>query len=178
VAFSAAIGGMMTLVGTGPNIFVKGFADKYDFLSVPSPSLSPCPLYRYYSSGSTILQISFANFLLFAMPIGLIMLVLCWFWLQILYNRKGYAVLRTRFLIAVREIYFRFLRFKKSDPNEIESRTNLNVVLTEQYKELGPLSWQESIVAILFVVAVLLWVTRDFSSFPGWAILFRKKYVV
>jgi di/tricarboxylate transporter len=27
VAFSAAIGGMMTLVGTGPNIFVKGFAD-------------------------------------------------------------------------------------------------------------------------------------------------------
>jgi len=28
VAFSAAIGGMMTLVGTGPNIFVKGFADQ------------------------------------------------------------------------------------------------------------------------------------------------------
>ena len=51
-------------------------------------------------------------------------------------------------------------------------------MLTEQYKELGPLSWQESIIAILFVVAVLLWVTRDFSSFPGWDILFRKKYVV
>jgi di/tricarboxylate transporter len=27
VAFSVAIGGMMTLVGTGPNIFIKGFAD-------------------------------------------------------------------------------------------------------------------------------------------------------
>ncbi|CAF1273143.1 unnamed protein product [Rotaria sordida] len=29
VAYSAAIGGMMTLVGTGPNIFVKGFTDHY-----------------------------------------------------------------------------------------------------------------------------------------------------
>jgi di/tricarboxylate transporter len=28
VAFSSAIGGMMTLVGTGPNIFVKGFTDQ------------------------------------------------------------------------------------------------------------------------------------------------------
>jgi di/tricarboxylate transporter len=28
VAFSTAIGGMMTLVGTGPNIFVKGFSDQ------------------------------------------------------------------------------------------------------------------------------------------------------
>ncbi|CAF1298004.1 unnamed protein product [Rotaria sordida] len=29
VAYSAAIGGMITLVGTGPNIFVKGFTDHY-----------------------------------------------------------------------------------------------------------------------------------------------------
>ncbi len=28
VAFSTAIGGMMTMVGTGPNIFVKGFTDQ------------------------------------------------------------------------------------------------------------------------------------------------------
>ena len=29
VAYSAAVGGMATLVGTGPNIFVKGFIDEY-----------------------------------------------------------------------------------------------------------------------------------------------------
>ncbi|CAF3468169.1 unnamed protein product [Rotaria socialis] len=29
VAYSAAVGGMGTLVGTGPNIFVKGFTDQY-----------------------------------------------------------------------------------------------------------------------------------------------------
>jgi Na+/H+ antiporter NhaD/arsenite permease-like protein len=28
VAYSAAIGGLGTLVGTGPNIFVKGYADE------------------------------------------------------------------------------------------------------------------------------------------------------
>ena len=28
VAYSAALGGLVTLVGTGPNIFVKGFMDQ------------------------------------------------------------------------------------------------------------------------------------------------------
>jgi di/tricarboxylate transporter len=28
VAYSAAIGGLATLVGTGPNIFVKGYTDE------------------------------------------------------------------------------------------------------------------------------------------------------
>jgi Na+/H+ antiporter NhaD/arsenite permease-like protein len=28
VAYSSAIGGLGTLVGTGPNIFVKGYADE------------------------------------------------------------------------------------------------------------------------------------------------------
>jgi Na+/H+ antiporter NhaD/arsenite permease-like protein len=32
VAYSAAFGGLITLVGTGPNIFVKGFADQYVLL--------------------------------------------------------------------------------------------------------------------------------------------------
>jgi sodium-dependent dicarboxylate transporter 2/3/5 len=51
----------------------------------------------------------------------------------------------------------------------------LKSVLKEQYKELGSLSWQECTVALLFVAVVVLWVTRDFSSYPGWDIIFRKK---
>ncbi|CAF4234444.1 unnamed protein product, partial [Adineta steineri] len=92
VAFSAAIGGMMTLVGTGPNIFVKGFTDQ-------------------------------------------------------------------------------------SNINETESRKDLKSLLKQQYKDLGPVSWQEGTVSILFVVVVLLWITRDFSSARGWDALFRPNYV-
>jgi di/tricarboxylate transporter len=72
-------------------------------------------------------------------------------------------------------MYSRFLTSKRLKLNQAESRTELNSVIEQQYRELGPLGWQESIVAILFVVAVILWITRDFSSFQGWDILFRKK---
>ncbi|CAF1207164.1 unnamed protein product [Adineta steineri] len=141
VAFSAAIGGMMTLVGTGPNIFVKGFTD------------------QYYSSGGIIFQISFANFLLWGLPIGIVMLVLCWLWLQIVYNRRG------------------LFRCKRSNINETESRKDLKSLLKQQYKDLGPVSWQEGTVSVLFIVVVLLWITRDFSSVRGWDALFRPNYV-
>ncbi len=33
-------------------------------------------------------EISFGNFILYALPMGLIMLIFCWLWLQILYNRR------------------------------------------------------------------------------------------
>ena len=92
VAYSAAIGGLATLVGTGPNIFVKGFADQYVSLfvaeSIQSTELVLSNNARLYASGPKAFQISFANFILFALPIGIVMLILCWLWLQILYNRK------------------------------------------------------------------------------------------
>ncbi|CAF1201966.1 unnamed protein product [Rotaria sordida] len=141
VAYSAAIGGLATLVGTGPNIFVKGFTDKY------------------YGKGSHAFDISFTNFLLFALPIGVIMLVICWLWLQLLYNRKE------------------LLPWIKVDPNSLESQKYLKSLLKNQYKELGSLSWQEYTITILFFIMVILWVTRDFSSYPGWGIIFREDYV-
>ncbi|CAF1269337.1 unnamed protein product [Adineta ricciae] len=141
VVFSAAIGGMMTLVGTGPNIFVKGFSD------------------QYYASGNIRLQISFANFLLYGLPIGMIMLVLGWLWLEILYNRKS------------------FFQIKKLKIEVVESANNLQSILKQQQEELGVFSWREYIITILFVTVILLWITRDFSSYRGWDILFRKDYV-
>ncbi len=48
-------------------------------------------------------------------------------------------------------------------------------MLKQQYEELGPVNWQEYTIAVLFIVVVVLWLTRDFSSYPGWEILFRKE---
>jgi len=33
-------------------------------------------------------EISLGNFSLYALPMGVIMQIFCWFWLQILYNRQ------------------------------------------------------------------------------------------
>jgi len=77
----------------------------------------------------------------------------------------------------MKSIYFRLLPWVKKDPNVLKSQKHLQSVLKEQYKQLGSPSWQEYTIIILFVLMVLLWVTRDFSSTPGWAILFPKKFV-
>jgi di/tricarboxylate transporter len=44
--------------------------------------------YSFYASGRFAFEISFTNFLLFALPIGVVMLIICWLWLQLLYNRR------------------------------------------------------------------------------------------
>ncbi|CAF5216237.1 unnamed protein product, partial [Rotaria magnacalcarata] len=67
IAYAATIGGLASLVGTGTNVFVKGYIDE---------------TYR-----GTAFRVNFLNFLLFGLPVGVIMLILCWLWLQILYNR-------------------------------------------------------------------------------------------
>jgi di/tricarboxylate transporter len=63
----------------------------------------------------------------------------------------------------------------KKDISAVESQKHLQSVLKEQYQELGSPSWEEYSIAILFVVMVGLWVTRDFSSSPGWEIIFQKE---
>lgn len=45
---------------------------------------------RYHGTG---FRITFVNFLLLALPVAVIMLVLCWLWLQIFFNRKEFVLL-------------------------------------------------------------------------------------
>ncbi|CAF2044398.1 unnamed protein product [Rotaria magnacalcarata] len=136
VAYSAAVGGLGTLVGTGPNIFVKGFTD------------------QFYSNGSTAFEVSFANFTLFAFPMSLILIVLCWFWLQLL-----------------------LFQWRKVDASVQESQKHVQSILKQQYEALGSMNWQEGTIIILFFILLILWVTRDFSNINGWSVLFRKGYV-
>ncbi|CAF1034449.1 unnamed protein product [Rotaria sordida] len=140
VAYSSAIGGLITLVGTGTNIFTKGFID------------------QFYGSGSYVFKVSFANFFLFGLPIGVTMLIICWLWLQILYNRKELFQWKTNLTVQ-------------------NSEKHLKVILKRQYRDLGPYNWRERIVTILFIILIVLWVTRDFSSRPGWQIIFREDYI-
>lgn len=69
-----------------------------------------------------------------------------------------------------------FLGFKmlyKSVPQ----RGNVHAVIRSQYTALGPMSFQEKAVAILFGVLILLWITHSPQFVKGWADLFQSKFV-
>ncbi|CAF5198729.1 unnamed protein product, partial [Rotaria magnacalcarata] len=59
VAYSSSIGVLSSLVGTAPNVYLKGFVES-----------------KY---GGTAFRINFLNFLPFALPVGILILILCWF---------------------------------------------------------------------------------------------------
>ena len=143
---------MVTLVGCGPNIFVKGFADEWvsryqiTLWGLHATALSS----SYYNIGPHAFQISFTNFLFFAFPVGVMLLITCWLWLQLLYNRREWDILTLQLHILV----YSLLPWTKKDPNEVDSQKHLQTVLKDQYKQLGPLSWQEGTISILFVTMV------------------------
>ncbi|CAF0755169.1 unnamed protein product [Adineta ricciae] len=137
-AYSATIGGLGSLVGTAPNVLVKSFVDA-----------------RYKN---TDFRVQFLDFLLYALPVSAIMLIFCWLWLQIYYNRRE------------------FFQCKK-DAETQEIQADLKAMLVKKYKELGHPNWSEYCVASIFVLTVVLWITRDFGGTPGWDVLFRDKHI-
>jgi len=133
VAYSASIGGMMTLVGTPPNL---AFTKIY---SIMFPDAA---------------EISFGQWMIFAMPAGLAFFLFAW----------GF-------------IFFRF-RNRHQGKQIIEKSE-----LTFQYRALGKPGFEEKVVLVDFIILALLWLTRsDISigqvTIPGWSSLFaHPKYL-
>jgi len=127
IAFAASIGGFATLVGTPPNL---AFAEIFKISFPHAP------------------EISFARWLLFAMPLSLVMLVLAWLFLA-----------------------HRYCRHMDSSPTKTG-------VFMQQLKELGPMSIQEKSVMAVFLMTAVLWMTRSTINlgsftFNGWGSLFQ-----
>ncbi len=127
IAYAASIGGIATLIGTPPNpLFVKVF--QIYFPKAP--------------------DISFADWMIFALPLSTILLIITYFYL-----------------------YFNFFKQKKSDMSIGKS------VLNEEYQNLGKINYEQKWVLFLFVLLAFLWLFRkpinfgSFSSF-GWTELF------
>lgn len=127
IAYSASIGGIATLVGTPPNL---SFTRIFSIIFPEAP------------------EINFVNWLIFALPLTVILFVVIFFWLRYLYH--------------------------PGNDWKSESRS----IFTEELKKLGKASFEEKSVFVVFIVMALLWITHSGFSFgdnfsiPGWSSLF------
>ncbi|MEW5993564.1 MAG: SLC13 family permease [Candidatus Zixiibacteriota bacterium] len=123
IAYSASVGGTATLIGTPPNL---AFARIYQIYFPDAP------------------EISFAAWLLFALPFAFIFLIIVW----------GLIVR----LFVWRQPEFRAERS----------------VFRDEYRQLGRISYEERSVLVLFILLAALWMFRadiDIGAFtiPGWS---------
>ncbi|XPV74781.1 MAG: SLC13 family permease [Desulfovibrio sp.] len=109
IAYSASIGGVATIIGTPPNTVMVGMVEK---------------LYG--------MQISFAEWMLFGVPLSLIMLAFTWF-------------------ILVKVLY--------RLPENLSGGAEL---IKEEMIKLGKITKQERSILIVFVIVAACWILRGF----------------
>ena len=111
-AYAANVGGAATIIGTPPNLVLYGFLEKH------------------YN-----ITISFADWMMFAVPFAIIMLVIIW-------------------LVLVKLIY----------PNDIKNPTNIHKFISADLKQLGPVSHGEKYVIFIFGFTVFLWMFHPYIN--------------
>lgn len=127
IAYAASIGGMATLVGTPPNLSFSRIFHIY-FPAAP--------------------EISFSTWLMFALPVSLVIFAVTWVLLFAMYKpARG-----------------QWAGVSKS-------------TFSDQLREMGKSSQEQKAVFIIFVLLALLWVFRTqldlgFVRLPGWSDLF------
>lgn len=127
IAYSASIGGMATLVGTPPNLSLSRIYTIY-FPQLP--------------------EISFSGWIIFALPVSLILFGITWVYL------------------------FLSFRPKKGEWIDIDRDTFHN-----QLKEMGKTGFEEKVVFVTFALLALLWIFRadltiGTTVIPGWSSIF------
>lgn len=128
IAYAASIGGMGTLVGTPPNLV---FARVYKIAFPDKP------------------MILFADWMKFAVPITIVMLILTW-------------------IILAKIVY-------RTEKDLIISRE----IIRAEKEKLGRTSFEEKVVLVIFLITSLLWIFRGeldlgMLKIPGWSNLFSK----
>ncbi|MCK5847437.1 MAG: SLC13/DASS family transporter [Bacteroidales bacterium] len=128
VAYSSSVGGVATLIGTPPNpIFVKIY-------NINFPQAA---------------EISFSQWMLFALPLSIVMFVLLYLLLYIAFAHKQ-------------------SKDWKSSSNTVD--------FSSDYKKLGKATYEEKWMFFMFILAALLWMLRSPLNignfhFSGWASL-------
>ena len=119
IAYAASLGGVATLIGTPPNAIFAGVVEK-----------------------TYGIHISFLDWMLFALPMSMVMLALCW-------------------------LYLTRIVFARADLQLPGSQT----VIREQIERLGDMTRQEKQVAVVFCTVAALWVLRGLYQPEGLAMV-------
>lgn len=110
IAYSASLGGIATLIGTPPNTLLAGAVNK---------------LYG--------IEISFAQWMLFGVPLAWIFIIIAWVYLV-----------------------------KVAYPLKLKQLPGGQAVMRKEKEKLGSASYEEKVVFVIFVLAALAWITRTF----------------
>ena len=110
IAYSASLGGIATLIGTPPNTLLAGAVNE---------------IYG--------IEITFAEWMLFGVPVAWIFIFVAWFYLV-----------------------------KVAHPLKLRELPGGSAVIKEQKAELGKASYEEKIVFAIFLLAAFSWITRSF----------------
>jgi solute carrier family 13 (sodium-dependent dicarboxylate transporter), member 2/3/5 len=119
IAYAASIGGIATLIGTPPNVVFAGVIE------------------QTYG-----LRISFLDWMLFALPLSIVMLGLSWWYLTA----------------------FAF-------PSETEELPGGRDLIRRKLDELGPMSSQEKSVLAVFTAVACAWIFRGLLDIPALALI-------
>ena len=132
LAYASSIGGTATLIGTAPNLVLLEFYGK-NFPDGP--------------------PITFANWMLFGVPLSLVLFAATYFILRFIYFRKD-----------------------RSSAIDLD-------YCKQEYRRLGPLNYEEKVLAVLYSITVLMWFfAKDLNlggiTISGWTnLLPEPKYV-
>ncbi len=111
LSYAASIGGSGSIVGTAPNLILKGFYD------------------QNYPNGG----LNFLTFMLYSLPCGILMIIVSWLLMLFIWLPREYFL---RVFTNLRDLVTG-RKNKKHDSSEIKE-DKLRDFIQEEYRKLGP----------------------------------------